>query len=451
MSFPQYPEYKESGVEWLGAVPAHWTLPPLASRYQIALGKMLDEKRITGEHLVPYLRNIDVQWDRINVEDLPKMDVGPHEHERYLLRNGDLLVCEGGEVGRAAIWLNDLAECAYQKALHRLRPHDAGQDPRYLFYTLRFAVDRGVFEANGNPNTILHLTGQQFRTYRFPNPPADEQREVAAFLDRETAKIDALVAEQERLIELLQEKRQAVISHAVTKGLNPDVPMKDSGVEWLGTVPTHWSVCSLRSLARDEPLSFVDGDWIEAPYITDQGIRLIQTGNIGVGQYKEQGYRFVSEQTFRDLKCTEVEPGDILICRLAAPVGRACRAPALDARMITSVDVCILKPSPAVDADFLTYLLSSAEYLGYMEGQCRGGTRDRVSRSFLGRVRVCMPPTAEQREIAAGLNARTAEIDQLRREQQRGIDLLMERRAALITAAVTGQIDVRGLAPAEAA
>ena len=216
---------------------------------------------------------------------------------------------------------------------------------------------------------------------------------------------------------------------------------KASGLEWLGEIPEHWEPSPLRSTARSEPNSFTDGDWIETPFITDDGVRLLQTGNIGVGLYKEQGFRFISEQSFDALRCTEVEPGDVLICRLAEPVGRACVAPALGVRMITSVDVCILKTSQHVFPGFLVHLMSSAQYLGFMEGHCRGGTRDRVSRSFLARVRVSLPPLPEQRAIAAFLDRETAKIDGLVAEQQRLIELLKEKRQAVISHAVTKGLD----------
>lgn len=212
---------------------------------------------------------------------------------------------------------------------------------------------------------------------------------------------------------------------------------RESGTEWLGEVPAHWKTVPLRGLARPGRTSFIDGDWIESPYITDEGVRLIQTGNIGVGIYREQGFRYISEQTFDELNCTAVEPGDVLICRLAEPVGRACLAPKLPDRMITSVDVCILKPATGVNTRFIVYLLSSPDYLGYMEGQCRGGTRDRVSRSFLGGVRLGLPPADEQTAIAAFLDRETSKIDALVEEQKRLIDLLKEQRQATIAHAVT--------------
>ena len=126
---------KPSGVEWLGDVPDHWDVTALRNKYSQSLGKMLDTKRITGDHLLPYLRNTDVQWDHINVEDLPTMDIMPSQYSRYTLRKGDLLVCEGGEVGRSALWSGQLTVCGFQKALHRLTPRNSEQDmPRFLYY-----------------------------------------------------------------------------------------------------------------------------------------------------------------------------------------------------------------------------------------------------------------------------------------------------------------------------
>ena len=222
----------------------------------------------------------------------------------------------------------------------------------------------------------------------------------------------------------------------------PYTAYKDSGIEWLPHVPTHWTTAPIRELARDGPEAFTDGDWIESPHIVAEGVRLIQTGNIGVGCYREQGFRYVSEDTFYQLGCTEVTTGDVLICRLAGPVGRACVAPALDSRMITSVDVCILKLRSGIDARFIVYALSSAGYLGFMDSVCRGGTRDRVSRSFLSSVRLPVPSLSEQTIIVSVLDRKTAQIDVLVSEQQQLIKLLDEKRRSIISHAVT-----RGLAP----
>ncbi len=207
---------KDSGVPWLGEVPVGWALPALNGRYEILLGKMLDEKRLTKTELVPYLRNIDVQWDYVNIEDLHEMDISPSEYERYTLKPGDLLVCEGGDIGRTAIWRGEMELCAFQKAVHRVRPRNATEHTRYFFYTMVAAHGRGVFLAEGNPNTIPHLTGEKFRRYRFPQPPHQEQVAIAEYLDAMTSQIDTLITKVEQAVERLQEYRTALISAAVT-------------------------------------------------------------------------------------------------------------------------------------------------------------------------------------------------------------------------------------------
>ena len=216
---------------------------------------------------------------------------------------------------------------------------------------------------------------------------------------------------------------------------------KDSGVEWLGEIPGHWESTTIKSLASPGYKTLVDGDWIESPYITTDGIRLIQTGNIGIGKFREKGFRYISEETFKLFRCIEIEPGDILICRLGEPVARACLAPRLGKRMITSVDVCILKLRDAADATFLIYSMSSRRYLEWVGSLVRGSTRDRVSRSMLGSFAVPFPPHAEQRTIAAFLDRETAKIDARVAKKERLIELLQEKRTALITRAVTRGLD----------
>ncbi len=217
---------------------------------------------------------------------------------------------------------------------------------------------------------------------------------------------------------------------------------RPSGVEWLGEVPEHWEVERVSAAARAGADSFTDGDWVELPYITDSGVRLIQTGNVGMGTYREQGFRYIDESSFDELRCTAIDPGDVLICRLADPVGRACLAPDLGVRMITSVDVCILKPSERFSAEYLVFLLSSKRYLDYVESLVRGGTRDRISRSMLGAIRMPSPPLDEQRAIAAFLDRETERIDALVAKKRQLIERLQEYRTALITRTVT-----RGLPP----
>ena len=209
---------KPSGVEWLGDIPEHWEATALLHKYSQSLGKMLDSKRIKGDHLLPYLRNTDIQWDRINIDDLPTMDIPPSEYDRYTVQAGDLLVCEGGEVGRSAIWSGELAICGFQKALHRLRPRREDV-PRFMYYVLRAATNRNVF-SDGHVSTIAHLTGDKLRAHRFPFPPTPEQAAIVEYLDNATTAIDATNTRARRQIQLLREYRTRIIADVVTGKLD---------------------------------------------------------------------------------------------------------------------------------------------------------------------------------------------------------------------------------------
>ncbi len=316
--------------------------------------------------------------------------------------------------------------------------------PKFLYYCVRSSglIEELVARSTGVSYPAISPSG--FSALPLPLPPFQLQRVIADFLDRKTAAIDELIRKKERLIELLAEKRQALITQAVTKGLDPNVPVKDSGIEWLSEIPAHWEVTAVKRLARDGRRTFTDGDWIEAPYITESGVRLIQTGNVGVGEYREKGFRFVSDDTFRDLKCTEVNAGDILICRLDGPVGRACLAPCLGDQMITSVDNAILKVAIGHDSRFVVYSLSSERYLKWVQVLCRvgGGHRFRVSRSMLGAVHLPVPPSAEQKHIAEVLDQMSTEIGRVMSTVAAQVVSLGEYRQALISAAVTGQLDI---------
>ena len=210
-------QFKHTDVAWLGKIPQHWETISLRMRYSVELGKMLDAKRITGQYSIPYLRNRDVQWDKVLVENLPTMDIAPAERSRYTVKRGDLLICEGGQVGRSAFWEGALPVCGYQKALHRVRAHDLKRDhPRFLFYQLQLAAGLGVFSADGNENTIAHLTNEKLRRHRFAFPPLAEQKAAADALDLQLGEFQVIATRLEREIDLLREYRARLISDVVT-------------------------------------------------------------------------------------------------------------------------------------------------------------------------------------------------------------------------------------------
>ncbi|MEQ8324026.1 MAG: restriction endonuclease subunit S [Vicingaceae bacterium] len=175
--------------------------------------------------------------------------------------------------------------------------------------------------------------------------------------------------------------------------------------------PESWELTPLKELASEEKHSFIDGDWIESPYITKEGVRLIQTGNIGIGKFINKNKKYISDASFDELRCKEVFEGDVLICRLAEPIGRACIVPALDTRNITSVDVTIFRPKTDVDKYYIQEFLNFNPTLKFIESLSGGSTRQRINRTNLGKVKIALPPLPEQQKIAEILSSVDEKIE----------------------------------------
>ncbi len=439
--FKPYPVYKDSGVEWLGEIPAHWEVAPVYARYEVALGKMLDTKWVTGEYSGRYLRNIDVQWDRVNTQGLPEMDFAPWERDRYMVRPGDLLVCEGGEVGRTAIWRGELDECFYQKALHRVRPRSRQEEPRFFYYLMSMVAACGVFASGGNQNTIDHLTSTQLKHYRFPFAFSGEQRAIATFLDRETARIDALVAKKERLIELLQEQRTALISRAVTKGLDPKVPMKDSGVEWLGEIPAHWEVKRLWHLTPSSR-RIMYGIVLPGPNVAD-GVPIVKGGDVSPDRLRLDRLNRTTHEIESGYARSRLRGGD-LVYAIRGSIGEVAIVPAEIEGANLTQDAARIAYTPSTHGFWLLHALKSTVVFAQLEAGALGATIRGINIRDLKRASIAVPPRNEQRAIAAFLDREASRIDALVAKVQEAIDRLKELRTALISAAVTGKIDVRG-------
>jgi type I restriction enzyme S subunit len=212
---------------------------------------------------------------------------------------------------------------------------------------------------------------------------------------------------------------------------------KQSGVEWIGEIPSNWSVTKIKYTKNDSKDSFIDGDWIESKDLSDKGIRYITSGNIGEGKYKEQGSGFISEDTFKELNCTEIFEGDLIISRLFLPVGRSCILPNLNKRVITCVDNVVLRPKESFNKSYLNYQFNSNRYSEFTELISRGVTLTRISRGMLGNNSIVVPPLSEQLQIVQFLDKKIDIIDKLISTKERKIILLKEQRKSLINQVVT--------------
>jgi type I restriction enzyme S subunit len=283
------------------------------------------------------------------------------------------------------------------------------------------------------------------REFKIGIPPVKEQEYIATFLDRETTKIDALIAEQEKLIALLKEKRQAVISHAVTKGLDPSVKMKDSGIEWLGEVPGHWDNVALKRISPSLTVGIVVNP---SNYVAEEGLPFIYGGDIREGKIAFETARCISQEDSLRNEKTRLMAGDLLTVRVGYPGITAVVPSECEGGNCASV-MHVRRGN--FDSRWLCYVMNSRIVRFQVEVVQYGAAQEQFNISHAIEFRVPRPPANEQREIADFLDNQSDQFDELIAETLQGISLLRERRSALISAAVTGKIDVRQYASTEAA
>jgi type I restriction enzyme S subunit len=443
MSFPRYPAYKPSGVEWLGEVPEHWEVKRVRRIFEI-------KKRIAGELGFDILsitqqgikvRDPDSNDGQISMDYSKYQMVEPGD---FAMNHMDLLTGYVDISKRLGVTSPDY------RVFSVVDPSDS--DLGYLLYVFQMGYRQKILYAYGQGSSQLgrwRLPTAEFQNWAIPFPSLKEQVSIATFLDHETAKIDALIAEQQRLIELLQEKRQAVISHVVTKGLNPHAPMKDSGVEWLGEVPEHWEILELKRLIK-EGSSITYGIVQAGPHI-DDGVPYIRTSDMAGDRLILETCQRTSMEIDESYARSKVEAGDLVIA-IRATVGKVLEVPIeLHGANLTQ-GTAKFSPGARVDARFIKASFEADYCQSQIMSSAKGATFLEITLDALRRLKIAIPPRHEQEEVVEFLAGATSRLGDLLLAAQQTITLLQERRSALISAAVTGQIDVRGLVPvAEAA
>jgi type I restriction enzyme, S subunit len=446
MSFPKYEVYKDSGVEWLGEVPEQWKVVPfsLAIEYQEGPGIMTADFHDEG---VPLLRISGVQQRWANLQGCNYLDPAKVKSKwsHFQLEHGDLLISASASMGTICEIGEEAVGAIPYTGLIRLKPRLGFSDKnfvRFIVGSFQFSTQIDLFKAG---STIQHFGPTHLSQMKVVLPPISEQTQIARFLDRETARIDALIAEQQRLIELLKEKRQAVISHAVTKGIDRTVPMKDSGVEWLGEVPEHWEICQSKHLFD----SVTSGSRGWAEYYSDDGHLFFRIANLTRDTIdpKLDSKQFVNPPVGSEGERSKIRVYDILIS-ITADLGSVCVANPDIADGYVSQHVALVRPNEKkVFSRWLAYFVLSSVCKEQLLGAGYGGTKIQLSLEDIRSFLVAAPPYEEQILIAAFLDSEISKFESLINEAVLGIALLTERRSALISAAVTGKIDVRNWQP----
>jgi type I restriction enzyme S subunit len=435
---PRYDAYKDSGVEWLGEIPESWQ----AIRLRFLLVTSPSKSEVKGRD--PETEVSFVPMEAVGEEGgLDLSETKPIEGviDGYTyFRDGDVVVAKITpcfENGKGALATGLQSGVGFGTTeLHVLRPGDH-LEARFLFYATMSHPFRKIGES-----TMYGAGGQQrvsddfIQNLNWPIPPLPEQRAIAAYLDRETERIDALVAKKERLIELLEEKRTALISHAVTKGLDDDAEMKDSGVEWLDEIPAGWETRKVKYAASIQRGVFSHRPRND-PRLYEGDHPFIQTGDIaGAGKFIDS-----YEQTLNDegLMVSRKFPSGTLVMTIAANIGDLA---------ITKFAACFpdsivsMTPNPDLSQEYLYYVLTAMR--DSLRKASVANTQLNLNVERIGNLYMTVPPRNEQRRIVATLNDETVILDRLASKVRDGIDRLKEYRTALVSSAVTGRIDVRG-------
>lgn len=450
MSFPRYPKYKASGVEWIGEVPAHWEvvkLRHLVSKIEQGWSPQCEGEPVTSSDQWGVLKVGCVNGGVFDPAENKALPAGLAAQPDLGIRRGDILISRANTrdlVGSVAVPEADHPRLMLCDKLYRLRLREKATSA-FVQRLLQSSSSRSRIElaASGASASMVNISQEVVLQMECAMPSMSEQVAIAAFLDRETAKIDALVAEQQRLIELLKEKRQAVISHAVTKGLDPNAKMKPSGIEWLGDVPAHWEVKRLRQVAeirtgvaKGKDLGGVEA--LEVPYLR---VANVQDGFVVLDEVATMPVPKA------DLARLSLRRGDVLMNEGGDfdKLGRGCVWDGQINPCITQNHVFAVRPHSASSEWVSMFTCSQAAQFFFMSMAKQSTNLASISSSNLMELPLPIPERGEQLRIVKAVEVMKSESDQLVAEAERAITLLQERRTALISAAVTGQIDVRSI------
>ena len=450
--YERYPKYKDSGVEWLGKVPGYWQMSKL--KYDSYIKARVGWHGLTSDELFEdgdayAVTGSDFLGNSVNWKDCRKCTLERYKQDKFIqLQDDDLLVTKDGTIGKI-IKVNKLPDLAtLNGGIFVIRPLQLKYNTSYYYWLLLSTAFHGFVSYYKTGSTISHLYQDTFCQMPYALPPLQEQQAIANYLDKATIRIDTLIEKQTKLVALLKEKRQAVISHAVNKGLDPNVKMKDSGVKWLEEVPMHWVTCTLRHL-----VTLVDGDrgkeYPNDKDFKDIGIPFLSSKNIIAGKLDLTDVKYISNEKFISLNRGKVIDKDLIV-KVRGSTGRigemaqfciqknAYRTAFINAQMM------IIRTLKELLPEYLLLLSQSHPWKEQLDLAAYGTAQQQLSNEVFSNLALAVPNLLEQKTIIKYLNTQTEKMDTLIEKANQAIILLKERRTALIGAAVTGKIDVRG-------
>lgn len=442
MRYKRYPKYKKCAVEWLEEVPAHWTVSRLRHVAPF-FNSNVDKKGYDGQQAVRLCNYTDVYNNEFITPSLPFMEATATEEEirQFAVRRGDVLITKDSEdpadIGIPALIADDIpgVVCGYHLTI--IRPADVITG-RYLHRSIQSHPTKAHFFVEAPGITRYGLSQDAIGDTLVYLPPLSERTAISAALDRETARIDALIEKKTRFVELLKEKREALITHAVTKGLNPKAKMEDSEKEWLGNVPSHWSVAPFRAAVW-----YQEGPGILAVDFRERGVPLLRVSSVQQKIATLEGCNYLDPvKVSEKWEHFRVELGDLLVSA-SATTGKISEVDKETVGSVPYTGIIRMKAGHNVSKGYLKLFLTSGAFREQIELFKAGSTIQHYGPTHLSMMKIVLPPLEEQVDIERTISPQLCRIDELIERVAQSCALLSERRDSLITAAVTGQIDLR--------
>jgi len=447
----KYPKYKDSGIEWIGDIPEHWNVMPFKRLFKILY-------RYPTYYNIDYVNSgiPEIRGEALNNDGT----ISNLKDQRYIaeatnalypltiLEKNDIVMSVRGTMGKVGLVDDKYIGANITANLLRMNPIKDIVHSRYLIIVLLSKYFKEKLDQYSPKTTIKTITIPELNQIPMFLPPKVEQEEIANYLDQKTKQIDTLIEKKQKLIDLLKEQRTAIINQAVTKGLDPNVPMKDSGIEWLGRIPEHWEVKPLKFIKSKDKYAFVDGPFgsnlKSIHFIANGDVYVIESGFITSGEFKIKEFKTITREHFETIKRSECKAGDIIIAKIGANFGMSGILPELDKDAVVSGNSLKL----TVDADknlkeFIHFQLLSLKFQGAFDLLVNMTAQPALSLQALNSLLGGNFHRNMQEKIVTYLNEKLKCIDKSIASIKKQIELQKEYRTTLISEVVTGKIDVR--------
>jgi type I restriction enzyme S subunit len=428
---------------WLGPLPKYWVTAPLRA---VLAQKVTDGPHETPEFInegVPFLSVDGIQDGELVFEACRFISRSAHETyaRKVLPRKDDILLGKAASTGKIARVKTDV-EFGIWSPLALLRPARKVHAP-FLEYALKTTPSQAQIHVLCTSNTQQNISMADIPRIMLPLPPPPAQKAIADYLDAKTAAIDALIEKKRKLLDLLAEERAALINQAVTKGLDPTVPMKDSGMPWIGEIPAHWEISALRWIRR--PGTSITYGIVQAGPDVEDGVPYIRVSEMAGEELPREGYQRTSREIDQAYARSRVYPGDLVVA-IRASVGKVLKVPPYLPVANLTQGTAKVSVRQEVSTDYVYWALKSDSASAALWFHAKGATFKEITLETLRKVAIALPPRTEQDAIAARLSEAAQRFDDAVARVKRQINRLQEYRQALITAAVTGQLDIEAAA-----